>query len=74
MGQKVQEGAKLLGHVKIGDSGFTLNCAYDVVIAAAQEKAKSMGGNLLQITRHKTPNMWTSSCHRIEGDVYYVKK
>ena len=74
IGQKVPEGARLLGHVKIGDSGFSVNCTYDKVIASAQTQARSIGGNLLQITKHKTPNILTSTCHRIEGDVYFIKK
>lgn len=32
-----------------------------------------MGGNVLQITQHKEPNL-ICDCHRIKADVYYVSK
>lgn len=73
VGQKVPDGAKLLGHVKIGDSGFSTNCTYDKVVSDAQKQARGMGGNLLQITKHKEPNIG-STCHRLECDVYVVKR
>ncbi len=70
MGQKLPEGLKLLGQIKIGDSGLTTNCGYDTVISQAQDAARTMGGNVLQITWHKEPNILGSSCHRIKADVY----
>lgn len=72
-GQAVPEGAKLLGHIKIGDTGFSTDCAYTEVIEEAQTQARAMGGNCLQITKHKEPN-FGSTCHRIEADVYLVKR
>jgi hypothetical protein len=72
-GQVLPEGAKLLGHIKIGDTGFSTNCGYEKVIRDAEKQARVMGGNYLQITKHKEPNMG-STCHRIEADIYLVKK
>ena len=72
IGQKVPDGAKLLGNVKIGDGGFSTKCSYDVVVADAQKQARSMGGNLLQITKHKEPDLG-STCHRIQCVVYLIK-
>lgn len=72
-GQAVPSAAKLLGAVKIGDDmTATKNCTYDKVVADAQEQARMMGGNLLQIKKHTEPNAW-STCHRIECDVYFTK-
>lgn len=73
-GAKVPEGAKLLGNIKIGD-GNTLakNCTYVKVVADAQEQARGMGGNAIQITKHKEPDI-LSTCHRLWCDVYFVKK
>ena len=70
-GQKVPDGARLLGHVKVGESGMTAtkNCTYDKVMEASQAQARSMGGNLIQIIQHKEPN-FASSCHRLKVDVY----
>jgi len=72
MGQKVSQTSKLLGRVKIVDSGFTAgsNCTYAQVVADAQNQARGMGGDLIQITEHKEPGILTSSCHRIWCDVY----
>lgn len=71
-GQQVPSGAKLLGHIKIGEGGATpaKNCTYDRVIADAQSQARAMGGNLIQVTQHKEPSIWTTTCHRIWCDVY----
>ena len=72
IGQKVPDGAKLLGQIKIGDSGITAggNCTYDKVVNDAIIQSRAMGGNLLQIRQHKEPNILLSSCHRIWCDVY----
>lgn len=72
-GQPVPAGAKYLGAVKIGDGNTaTKNCTYAKVVADAQEQARAMGGNLLQIKKHTEPNL-ISTCHRIECDVYLLK-
>lgn len=64
--------AEFLGTVKISDSGFTLNCSYEVVLEKAVQTTRKSGGNVFQITEHKVPNLG-SSCHRIAGNVYRVK-
>ncbi len=72
-GQKIPDGAKLLGQIKIGDSGVSVKCSYDKVIADAQSQSRAMGGNIMQITWHKEPDM-LSTCHRIKADIYLLKK
>ncbi|MCC5931125.1 MAG: hypothetical protein JJU28_17895 [Cyclobacteriaceae bacterium] len=64
--------AEFIGKVKISDSGLTLNCGYEVVLEKAVEATRKAGGNVLQITEHKLPNMG-SSCHRIAGNIYRVQ-
>lgn len=64
-------GGELLGTVKVGDTGFTTKCSYEIVIGKAKEEARKVGGNLLKITKHQAPN-FGSSCHRIEAAVYKV--
>lgn len=73
LGQQVPDGAKLLGSISVGDAGFTTQCSYQEVIRDAINMSRNMGGNVLQITEHKEPDIWTS-CHRIKADVYYIEK
>jgi hypothetical protein len=69
--QAMPTNARYLGSVKIGDDTMTAgkNCTYDRVISDAQEQARAMGGNVLQIKKHIEPNIW-STCHRLVCDVY----
>lgn len=75
IGQNVMDGAKLLGSASVGESGFTptQKCTYSVVLNEIINIARSMGGNLIQITEHKEPD-GHSTCHRIKADVYLIKK
>lgn len=72
-GQDLPADAKLIGSINIGDSGFSVKCGYSDVIKKAQDQARQMGGNILQITEHKDPDIW-STCHRIKADVYLINK
>ena len=71
LGQTVQKGAKFLGSISVGDSGFTSQCSYQEVIRDAMNLARGMGGNIVQITEHKEPDLW-STCHHIKADIYYI--
>jgi len=66
------EDAKELGTVKIGDTGFTTNCGWEVVIAEAKLEARKAGGNALKIVSHKPPTTLGSSCHRIVATILLV--
>lgn len=72
LNENLPENLEKIGMVKIGDRGFTMGCDFPAVIALAKEEARKMGGNVLKITEHKTPNLVTSSCHRITADVFYL--
>ncbi len=63
-----------LGIVKIGDSGFTIDCGWDVVIDYAKMEARKAGGNAIQIIEHTPPNPFGSSCHRILAKIYKMNK
>ena len=63
--------AEKLGTIKVGDSGFSTNCDYDVVLDKAKTEARRVGGNALKITKHKTPD-FMSTCHRIIAEVLKV--
>lgn len=60
-----------LGAIKIGDTGFSTNCNYTVVIEAAKLEARKAGGNAIQIIQHQLPD-FASSCHRIVAKVLRV--
>jgi hypothetical protein len=62
----VPDNALTIGSVKLDDTGFSMNCGWDVVITKATDEARSMGGNILKITNHKRPDFW-STCHRISA-------
>lgn len=73
LGQKLPNNVKFIGSISIGDSGFTTKCSYQEVINDAINLARGMGGNIVQITEHKEPDLW-STCHRIKADIYYITK
>lgn len=59
-----------IGTVKIGDTGFSVDCGWDVTIEKAKEAARAAGGNVLKITEHKQPSPMGSSCDRIKAEIY----
>lgn len=62
-----------LGIVKIGDTGFSTICGWDVVIDKAKMEARKVGGNAIKITDHIPPSMMGSSCHRITAKILKVE-
>jgi len=62
-----------LGEVKIGDSGFSTNCGWDLVIDNAKMEARKIGGNAIKITEHTPPSAMGSSCHRITAKILKVE-
>jgi hypothetical protein len=65
--------AEVIGVVKVGDTGFTTNCSYDVVMDKAKLEARKAGGNALKITEHKVPTAMGSTCHRIKATILKVE-
>jgi hypothetical protein len=61
--------ADYIGEVKVGDSGFSVSCSLEHVLDKAKIEARKNGGNLILITKHKPPDLW-STCHRIAGKIY----
>lgn len=70
--EKIPSDAEKLGTIKVGDSGFSIKCNYATVIDKAKMESRKVGGNVLKITKHKRPDLW-SSCHRITADIYKVE-
>lgn len=75
LGEVVPEGAVLLGSVSVGENGGmtrTKDCTYQAVIADIRNLAAGMGGNTVVITKHKEPSEWSSTCHQISANVYFI--
>ena len=66
--------ARKIGTVKVTDGGMThpYDCLYGNMLALAVKKTAASGANALHIDKHKKPNIWTSSCHRIWGTMYLL--
>jgi hypothetical protein len=60
-----------VGTVKAGDNGMSSNCSYNELIEILTQTAKLNGANILKITEHKTPDLW-STCDRITAKIYRV--
>lgn len=64
--------AQELGDINIKDSGFTLSCDYETVVALATAQARQLGANVLRIYEHRAPDIWSSTCHRIRAKALRV--
>ena len=73
LGGAEPDNAEVLGQVKIGDTGFSTNCSYDIVIDKAKLEARKAGGNAIKIIEHKPPSAMGGSCHRITADILKVE-
>ena len=59
-------GAVILGKISVKDAGLTIHCDYDVVLAAAQDKARQAGADAIKIISVSTPDLM-SSCYGIDA-------
>jgi hypothetical protein len=62
----------LIARMKVRDTGTTVDCGYENVLAQALAKAREIGGDLVQLTQVHPPDLW-SSCYRLDADVYAVQ-
>ncbi|MGF1636557.1 MAG: hypothetical protein ACFCUU_05745 [Cyclobacteriaceae bacterium] len=60
-----------IGIVKVTDGGLTIKCDYETVLDKAIDETRKSGGNVLHITQHIRPDLW-STCHRIQGNMYFI--
>jgi hypothetical protein len=56
-----------VGQIRVGDSGFSLDCDYATVLNVVRQEALRMGANVLKIKRHRKPSILWSTCHRIRA-------
>lgn len=68
------QNAEEIGTVKIGDSGFTTNCSWEVVVEKAKTEARIVGGNAIKIVEHTPPSLMGSSCHQITAKILKINK
>lgn len=74
LSQQVPDSAEMIGQIRIGDSGFSINCGYDKVIQEAKFEARKIGGNAIKILEHKRPSVVGSSCHRIKANILRIQE
>ena len=72
LNQPEPDDAETLGQVKIGDTGFSTNCDYNVVIDKAKLEARKAGGNAIKIIKHIPPSIMGSSCHIITANILKI--
>jgi len=63
----IPSNAENLGTIKLGDSGFTIDCDYETVLETAKLEAREIGSNVIKITKHTPPSPMGSTCHRISA-------
>jgi len=61
-----------VGTLSSSDNGFSTHCSYEDVIGKLVEMARQNGANILKITEHKVPDMW-STCDRLKATIYRVE-
>lgn len=71
--QSEPDNAEVLGQVKIGDTGFSTKCGYEIVIDKAKLEARKAGGNAIKIIDHKPPTVMGSTCHIITARILKVE-
>jgi len=68
-GGEIPANSDLVGHLKVGDSGFSTDCGYEKVMQEAKKTARKSGANFIVITEVKKPN-FASTCYRIKANMY----
>lgn len=68
--ETVPNNSKLIGEIKIGDSGFTTDCSYYKVLNDAKQTALNSGANIIKIIQLKKPTVLGSTCYRLKAQIY----
>lgn len=63
--------SKIIGTIKIGDSGFSVNCGWDQVIEKAKKESRKIGGNAIKIETIEEPDYY-STCYRIKASILKI--
>ena len=72
-GQAIPNKYTTIGTLKVGDGGMSTGCEHlEDVMRLAKRKARSVGGDAIQITSLKRPSL-ASTCYRITANVIIFK-
>ncbi len=63
---------KIIGDIQIKDAGLTIDCDLETVLNLAKSRAKTIGGNAMQIYEFHPPDR-KSTCYRIKAKVMWLK-
>ena len=72
--EKLPDNYTVIGSVSVGEAGMTIECGYEDVINAAKTKARSVGGDAIQIVQLKTPDFLGSTCYNLIANVLIDNK
>lgn len=61
--------ATKIGEIKLGDSGFSVNCSEITALEILNKEACSLNADLIIIKEETRPDLW-SSCYRCRADFY----
>lgn len=64
---------EIIGEIRVGDSGISTNCDFETVVDSAKACALRLGANAIKIYRHRTPNVFWSTCHQIRAKALLLK-
>ena len=64
--------AEILGSIKAGDTGFSLECGKGYVLGIFRQEACALGADLINITYERGLDLW-SSCYRAKADFLRLK-
>jgi hypothetical protein len=61
--------ATKIGSIKLGESGFSINCSETDAIKILKREGCSLGADIANIKKESRADIW-SSCYRCEADFY----
>ncbi|MCG8329157.1 MAG: DUF2846 domain-containing protein [Chitinophagales bacterium] len=67
--EEVPENSILVGNLKVGDSGFAVNCSYETAVEKASMEARNCGANIILVTEVKEPSI-KNTCYRMKALMY----
>lgn len=69
VGEFIPENSEMIGHLKIGNFGYSMDCGYGIAIEKAKKMARSNGANIIVLEEIKKPNL-LKVCYGLEAKMY----